>query len=99
MTEFKCFGKFVVFIVLCILSVSVKQIQTYRVLGLFPAPYPSHMFFFHPIMREVANAGHNVTVVSYFPDKNAPANYKDIVLTALPTSNDGLPLSVSTQCR
>uniref|UniRef100_A0A182MLU6 Uncharacterized protein n=1 Tax=Anopheles culicifacies TaxID=139723 RepID=A0A182MLU6_9DIPT len=52
--------------------------QGYRILGLFPHPGLSHFKVFHPIMRGLANAGHHVTVVSYFPDANPVPNYRDL---------------------
>lgn len=60
-----------------------------HILGIFPHNGISHFIFNHPIMRELAAVGHNVTVVSYFPDKNAPPNYKDIVLTGDVLTNSG----------
>lgn len=56
----------------------IPQNSSLRILGLFPHPGDSHFHFFHPIMLGLAEAGHDVTVVSHFPDKNAPPNYKDL---------------------
>jgi len=53
----------------------------FRILGLFPHPALSHFKFFHPIMRGLAERGHDVIVVSYFPDKNPHSNYKDFLLS------------------
>jgi hypothetical protein len=53
-----------------------------RILGLFPHPGLSHYKFFKPIMNGLADAGHEVVVVSYFPDtKAASKNYVDLALT------------------
>lgn len=49
----------------------------HRILGLFPHPGVSHFHFFHPVMKALAEAGHEVTVVSHFPSKEKIANYKD----------------------
>lgn len=65
---------------------SINSTYSLKILGLFPHPGLSHFHFFHPIMRGLANAGHDVTVLSHFPDKNPPPNYKDLVLK----SNDDL---------
>lgn len=54
-----------------------------RVLGMFPHPGVSHFHFFKPIMQVLAAHGHNVTVVSHFPDPNPPPNYMDLPLTGL----------------
>lgn len=66
----------------------------YRILGLFPFPAISHNNFFHPIGRALVEAGHNVTMVSYFPDKNPPENYTDIVLNTLDIMTNGIRLDV-----
>lgn len=49
----------------------------HRILGLFPHPGISHFQFFHPIMKALAEAGHEVTVVSHFPSKEVIENYRD----------------------
>lgn len=61
-----------------------------RILGLFVHPGLSHFHFFHPIMRGLAEAGHDVTVVSEFPDPNPPKGYKDLVLSKQGGLSDGL---------
>ncbi|XP_055918221.1 UDP-glycosyltransferase UGT5-like [Eupeodes corollae] len=55
-------------------------VGSYNILGLFPHPGISHFNFFHPIMRGLAEAGHNVTVISHFPDRKPVENYTDLVL-------------------
>lgn len=57
----------------------------YRILGLFPHPGVSHFQFFHPVMKALAEAGHEVTVVSHFPVKEPIENYKD---ESFPTKQD-----------
>ncbi|KAH8329472.1 hypothetical protein KR074_011519 [Drosophila pseudoananassae] len=54
-----------------------------KVLGLFPHPGVSHFHFFHPIMEGLAEAGHEVSVVSHFPNKNPVARYKDFTLSGV----------------
>ncbi|XP_065075736.1 UDP-glycosyltransferase UGT5-like [Ochlerotatus camptorhynchus] len=52
--------------------------SAYRILGLFAHPGLSHFKVFQPIMRALAESGHHVTVVSYFPNLDDPhPNYKD----------------------
>lgn len=51
-----------------------------RVLGLFPHPAISHFRFFEPVLRGLADAGHDVTVVGLFPWKGAPDNYHDVII-------------------
>lgn len=68
-----------------------------NILGLFPHPGISHSHFFRPIMRALAEKGHDVTVVSHFPDSAPHQNYKDLPLTKTqPLTNTG-NLSVSSR--
>lgn len=69
-------------------------VNSLKILGIFPHPGLSHFHFFHPIMRGLANAGHDVTVVSHFPDKNAPKNYLDMPLTATELLTNSVNLEV-----
>ncbi|XP_035916501.1 UDP-glucosyltransferase 2-like isoform X2 [Anopheles stephensi] len=60
------------------LLIVLASAHGYRILGLFPHPGLSHFKVFHPIMRSLANDGHHVTVVSYFPDDDPLPNYHDL---------------------
>lgn len=65
---------------LMLLITTSTSVQSLRILGIFPHPGLSHFHFFHPIMRALADAGHDVVVVGHFPDKNSPDNYEDLRL-------------------
>lgn len=67
-----------------------------RVLGLFPYPGESHFHFMKPIMQELAAHGHNVTVVSHFPDPHPPPNYSDLPLTGMSKTSNSVDLNVSS---
>ncbi|XP_068632422.1 UDP-glucosyltransferase 2-like isoform X3 [Battus philenor] len=54
-----------------------------RILGLFPYTGKSHQMVFEPLLRTLAEKGHHVTTVSFFPLKNPPANYTDVSLEGL----------------
>lgn len=79
------------YIVIVILQL-IAATCAHRILGLFPHPGLSHFHFFHPIMRTLAEAGHEVTVVSHFPNDPPMENYKDELLSNV---QDGLKNSVS----
>ncbi|XP_004533802.1 UDP-glucuronosyltransferase 1-3-like [Ceratitis capitata] len=66
-----------IFGLFCTLSQANRPLN---ILGLFPLNGFSHFQFFHPVMRGLAAKGHNVTVISYFPDKNPPPSYRDLPL-------------------
>lgn len=60
-----------------LLLLACSSADGHRILGLFPHPGVSHFHFFHPVMKALAEAGHEVTVVSHFPAKEKIENYKD----------------------
>lgn len=45
-------------------------------------------------MRGLADAGHDVTVLSQFPDPNPPKNYKDLLITGVPSLHNTVELKV-----
>lgn len=49
-----------------------------RILGIFPAPNLNQFTLGFRLMRELANRGHEVTMVSPFPQKAPITNYTDI---------------------
>jgi hypothetical protein len=51
-----------------------------RILGLFPFPAKSHLIVQKALMLELARRGHEITMVSGFPESKQIANYTDIVL-------------------
>lgn len=79
-------------IILIVILQLIAATCAHRILGLFPHPGLSHFNFFQPIMRALADAGHEVTVVSHFPNNPPMENYKDELLSDV---RDGLKNSVS----
>ncbi|KAJ8730593.1 hypothetical protein PYW08_002006 [Mythimna loreyi] len=67
-----------------------QDVHTARILGLFPHPGRSHQMVFDPLMRALAERGHDVTVVSFFPIKDPPPNYTTVSLEGV------VPLAVET---
>lgn len=65
----------------CVLLLCIVHYSTsFNILSVLPYHGKSHFFVFKVLMDELANRGHNVTVISHFPQKNAPDNYHDISL-------------------
>ncbi|XP_052750692.1 UDP-glucosyltransferase 2-like [Galleria mellonella] len=69
-----CFTRVLLTIVL------FNKVYTLNILGVFPFEGKSHSFVFNPFMLELAKRGHNVTVISHFPQKKPVQNYRDISL-------------------
>lgn len=79
---------------LLLIVVLVQCISGYKILGLFPHPATSHFNVFQPILRRLATDGHEVTVVSHFPDPDPPKNYEDLTLPGATLTN-AISLQVS----
>lgn len=68
---------------LCVLVVICTVIcccSALNILVVFPHPGASHFFVFDPLFKELAHRGHNVTVISYLPQKKPVPNLRDIPL-------------------
>jgi len=63
-----------------ITSCCVSLISSSRILALFPYIGKSHFDVFEPFVKELAARGHQVVVLSHFPQKYPVANYTDISL-------------------
>lgn len=63
-----------------ILCVFIGCATSYNILGVFPYEGKSHFMLFEPYLREIAARGHNLTVISHFPQKTPIENYHDISL-------------------
>ncbi|XP_058820278.1 UDP-glycosyltransferase UGT5-like [Topomyia yanbarensis] len=75
--------KTIVFWCVAVLTFTCGHVQSYKILGLFPHPAISHFHFFEPVLKGLAAAGHEVTVVSHFPNAKPPPNYIDLPLTGM----------------
>ncbi|XP_065332904.1 uncharacterized protein LOC135934835 [Cloeon dipterum] len=67
---------------LCLLAlvfcVGLSAAHGARILGLFGVSGQSHNHFFTALTKELANRGHDLTIVTAFPTKKTSANYKEI---------------------
>ncbi|XP_062549715.1 UDP-glycosyltransferase UGT5-like [Armigeres subalbatus] len=66
-----------------VLLLLVSTSEGARILGVLPMVATSHFNIGAGIMKTLANAGHDVTVVSPYTLKNPPKNYREILLTGL----------------
>lgn len=73
----------------------IVQATTINILGIFPYEGKSHFSQFKVYLRELASRGHNVTVISYFPDKNPIPNYTDIHIADVNILEDEVPVHKS----
>ncbi|XP_055635695.1 UDP-glycosyltransferase UGT5-like [Toxorhynchites rutilus septentrionalis] len=78
------------FAMAALLAATCGIAEPYKILGLFPHPGLSHFYFFEPILKGLAAAGHEVTVVSPFPNPNPPPNYTDLPLEGIKLLSDSV---------
>ena len=49
-----------------------------KILGIFPFQGKSHFIVASALLQELANRGHDVTVISHYPQMEKRANYTDV---------------------
>lgn len=68
--------------ILCTVFLYVSGTSGYKILCVFPIYFPSHYFLGNELAKGLAEAGHDVTMVTVFEEKNPPKNgkYKQIIM-------------------
>lgn len=70
------------------------QINGLKILAIFPYTGKSHHYVFDPLLQRLSSKGHELTVISHFPAKDPPKNWKDIqLLTDMSVSENTVDLS------
>lgn len=88
--------KCVLIVTLFISIVQIQYVTSLNILGIFPYQGKSHFFVHRVYLQELAKRGHNVTVISHFPEKDAPPNYHDVSLAgSIKILEDATPLKRS----
>ncbi|XP_035737423.1 uncharacterized protein LOC118448362 [Vespa mandarinia] len=62
------------------MSLCLMLSQGYRILGIFPHKLTSHFIMFESLMKGLAKKGHQVDVISPFPQKKSFVNYTDLTV-------------------
>lgn len=70
-----------------IFTVIITACECYKILCLLPYPGKSHHMVFEPLLDELAEKGHKVTTVSFFPASNPHPNRRDVSLVGLADLN------------
>lgn len=65
----------ILFFIAAILAVC----NAYRILGVFPFNMKSHDIIMESVMKALAKNGHQVDVITHFPQKKPIKNYNDII--------------------
>ncbi|KAK9675028.1 hypothetical protein QE152_g40698, partial [Popillia japonica] len=70
--------------VLAVIVFFTSNSQSARILAIFHIPSKSHAILGETLLKELARNGHEVTMVSPFPQKTPVPNYRDVALVNLP---------------
>lgn len=77
-------------ILVVLLAVALSQEGFgYNILGIFPTMSRSHYIVGGALMKGLAAAGHNVTVISPFPQKKAISNFRDYAILGIVEAIEG----------
>lgn len=74
-------------ILIAIILYSSSFVNCGRILVLFYHPGPSHFYSYYPLFNELAERGHNVTVLTYTHVKDPHKNYNELLLSEMPVIN------------
>jgi glucuronosyltransferase len=73
----------------------VTLIDGFKVLGILPFGSTSHFAIGHGIIKSLHKAGHEVTVISPYPQKKPLDNYRDIsIKEVLDAHAEGVSISL-----
>lgn len=72
---------------LVISLISSAFVESSRILVLFYHPGPSHFYSLYPLFNELAERGHNITVLSYSHVKEPHKNYNELLLSEMNVLN------------
>lgn len=70
--------KLLLFSLLFALGIHIKCYEAANILAVFPFPGRSQYILVQPYLKALAAKGHQLTVISAYPQKNATANFRDI---------------------
>nr|XP_018906826.1 PREDICTED: UDP-glucuronosyltransferase 2B1-like [Bemisia tabaci]XP_018906827.1 PREDICTED: UDP-glucuronosyltransferase 2B1-like [Bemisia tabaci] len=83
--------KFLLGVMLALL-LKTRDVCGYKILGLFPYNGQSHIVMFKSIMKGLTERGHEVHVLSHYPQQTPIANYTDLsVLGSIELPNNQMP--------
>ncbi|XP_044729431.1 UDP-glycosyltransferase UGT5-like [Chrysoperla carnea] len=65
-------------ILICVALIFYQSVYSAKILGLSPSVSKSHTFLAQALFKKLAERGHELTMVSSYPLKNPPANFRNI---------------------
>lgn len=83
------------FLAVLAVVMSLHLSHSFRILGLFPHAGESHYQIFQPIMKALAEAGHEVTVLSHFPERSNITGLRVLVIDEHKSLMNAMDLAVN----
>ncbi|XP_052871535.1 UDP-glucosyltransferase 2-like, partial [Anopheles cruzii] len=74
------FGVALPVVLVLLLGTGVHRAESAKIVCVFPTASKSHVLGLQALLKELARRGHEVTMVSAFPLKKPPKNYRDVYL-------------------
>lgn len=71
------------------LTIIIEHVNAVKILAVCPTQMRSHYIVVEQLLRDLAQSGHEVTVVSQFPIKNPPVNYREVLIDIPNKSYEG----------
>lgn len=70
-------------LIVALAIISIDNVRGYNILGIFPMISRSHYIVGHALLKGLADAGHEVTMISPFKEPKPIPNYNEVVLEGL----------------
>lgn len=81
-------------ILACILACLVLSVNCVRILSIFPHQAKSHYNVYEPLLKRLAEKGHQVVSLTHFPQKAPLSNFTDVdISSGLPSLIDTISVS------
>ena len=71
--------KSIIYFVILLTYFRSGEVDTKRILGVFPLDFRSHNIFFEAIMKRLAKDGYEIDIISHYELSNPPQNYKTVI--------------------
>lgn len=79
-----------IFFIAVTIFVVINTTSGAKILSIFHSASKSHQILAQQLLLELNKAGHEITLVTAFPIKNPPKNWRNIPLTGVESSFDGM---------
>lgn len=69
--------------ILLVFLVAISATESAKILGVFPMSVHSHYTVGFTLLKELADRGHEVTMINTFPQKSPIKNFRDVDISSV----------------